>query len=229
MRYSILQRFAATAVWTAVALLAAPRCSAQARGTIEFSPVVGVYLPSGRLPAVPPNPICLMKGVPVPYLEDYDAACKPTPPSRTSAVRVGGRLSVWMSQRMAVDGSLWYSPSSVTGPNGGPAAVVVGDVRLLVKTRGSGSWAYLVAGPAFVGQLGDTSGTDAGMGHFGGVVGVGAHLRVASALALRAEVEDYVYSIESYQHHDFALSVSLSLASRIGPAWDRIARSRVHQ
>jgi hypothetical protein len=130
---------------------------------------------------------------------------------------------------MAVDGSLWYSPSSVTGPGGGPAAVVVGDVRVLLKTGGSGTWAYLAAGPAFVGQLGGTYGTDTGMGHVGGVVGLGAHFRLASALALRAEVEDYLYSVQSYQQQDFSLSVSLSLASRIGPAWDRIARSSVHQ
>jgi hypothetical protein len=59
------------------------------------------------------------------------------------------------------------------------------------------------------------------MGHFGGVVGIGAHLRLASSLALRAEVADYLYSVNTFLQQDFLLSVSLSLASRIGPARDR--------
>ena len=43
----------AVVLWLGVAVLAAPPCSAQARGTVELSPVVGIYLPSAQLPPLP--------------------------------------------------------------------------------------------------------------------------------------------------------------------------------
>jgi hypothetical protein len=90
-------------------------------------------------------------------------------------------------------------------------------MRALVRTGGAGTWAYLVGGPAFVGRSGEAFATLSGTA-LGGVVGVGAHLRVANALALRAEVEDYLYSVQWYHQQDFSLSVGLSVASRIGSA-----------
>jgi hypothetical protein len=117
MRYSILQCFArtphylaATIAWIAVALLAAPRCSAQARGTVEFSPVLGVYLPSGRFTAVQIG--CGGKC----YIQGHGR-------TRNSAVAFGGRMSAWVSERMAVDGSPWYSAPFVPTAPDGPAAV----------------------------------------------------------------------------------------------------------
>jgi hypothetical protein len=93
------------------------------------------------------------------------------------------------------------------------------NVRVLVSLiRGAGTWAYVAGGPAFVGRFGDAGSDFAGTARLGGVIGAGAHFRVARALALRADVEDYLYSVQGYHQQDFVLSVGLSVASRIGNA-----------
>jgi hypothetical protein len=208
----VTQCLPAVFLCSVLAVLAAPQCSAQVRGTVEVSPIMGVYLPSGQLPPEPSACRCI-KGAP--------CSCDPTPQPREqhSAIALGGRMTGWVNQRIAVEGSLWYSPSPITGPTtGGPAAIMTGNVRVLVRTGGAGTWAYLVGGPTFVGRFGDAYGAGTGTGRFGGVVGVGAHLRVARALAVRAEVEDYLYSVQRYHQQGFSLSLGLSVASRIGRA-----------
>lgn len=198
-------------LWTLGAIIAAPRSSAQVRATV--SPVVGVYLPNGRLPAEHPGYLC-PKGVPCPY---YDF---PTgSPEQHSAVAFGGRVTAWVVKQVAVEGSLWYSPSSVTGSTSGRSSTIIAsDVRLLVGTRGRDDWAYLLAGPAFVARFGDAYTTTTGSGRLGAVVGLGVDLRVARSLGIRAEAEQYLYSVQGYHQQDFVLSVGLSVASRIGGA-----------
>jgi hypothetical protein len=174
---------------------------------------VGVYLPNGRLPAERPPVYNCPKGVPCPYYE------YPTPgsPEQHSAVAFGGRVTAWVAKRVAVEGSLLYSPSSVTGSTSGQSSTMIAsDVRVLVGTRGRDAWAYLLAGPAFVARFGDAYASATGSGRLGGVVGLGADLRVGRSLGIRAEAEQYLYSFQGYHQQDFILSVGLSVAPRIG-------------
>jgi hypothetical protein len=117
-----------------LAVLAAPRCFAQVRGTVELSPIVGMYLPSAQLPPVPPDPVCFVKGIPHPY----GLRCTPSVQRQSSVVALGASVATWVNRRIAIDGSVRYAPSSVPGECGGPAGVVASDVRFLVSTRGAG-------------------------------------------------------------------------------------------
>jgi hypothetical protein len=179
-------------VFSIVAVLAAPRCSAQIRGTVEFSPVVGSYVAMAPLPSG-----C------------FDV-CFPV--KENTSIALGGRVAAWVDKRIAVEGSLLYSASS-------PADVVASSVRALVSVaRRPGIWAYVVGGPAFVGLWGyPYAGADRRL-DLGGVVGGGVHLRVAPSIALRAELEQYFYSFAEHNQRDLFLSLGLSVASRIGSA-----------
>ena len=201
-------------LWTLGAIVAAPRAAAQVRVTL--SPVVGVYLPNGRLPAEPAPVRLCAKGVPGCYYNDFPTLGSP---ELHSAVALGGRVTGWVNKRVAVEGSLWYSSSSVTGStSGGSSTIVASDLRVLVGTRGRDAWAYLLAGPAFIARFGDAYASATGSGRLGGVVGLGADLRVARSLGIRAEAEQYLYSFQGYHQQDFVLSVGLSVAPRIGSA-----------
>ena len=205
-------------LWLAAMTLAAQPCSAQATRTVEFSPLIGAYVPTAQLP-----------GEPIGCWAVAGLSCRSSR-QQNSAIALGGRASVWVGKGIALEGSLWYSPSTITGEistslNGallsretseGPAGVVATNVRLLVSlTRGAGSWAYVVGGPALVSRFGDAHADFPGIARFGGMVGAGAHLRVARSLAIRAEVEQYLYSVQGYHQQDFVLSVGLSVASRV--------------
>ena len=184
----------AMVLWVAATVLAGARCSAQAWGTVEFSPVAGAYLSTAELPYG-----CFHVALPNPC----------TPPKQSTTVAVGGRLTAWLSRGIAVEGSLWDSPSS-------PANVVAGSARLLLGlTPRSGTRVYIVGGPAFVRLFGyDYASSIAGI-DLGSVVAVGAHVRVAPSLALRTELEQYVYSYAEHRQRDLFLSLGLSLAPRI--------------
>jgi hypothetical protein len=52
------------------------------------------------------------------------------------------------------------------------------------------------------------------MTRFGGVVGAGTHLRVARSLAVRAELEQYLYSIDGHHQRDLLFSLGLSASSK---------------
>lgn len=174
------------------AVVATPRCSAQIRGTLEFSPVVGSYVAIAPLP--------------------YGCFDVCFPVKQNTSIALGGRVAAWVDKRIAVEGSLLYSPSA-------PADVIASSVRALVSvTRGPGIWAYVIGGPAFVGLWGyQYAGADARL-DLGGVVGAGVHLRVAPSMALRAELEQYFYSFAEHNQRDLFLSLGLSVASRIGSA-----------
>ena len=201
----------------ATALLAAPRCQAQVRGTVSLSTPVGVYIPTASLP--PRFAHCLPEVI-----------CRISR-QQSSAVVLGGRVTAWFNPRLALEGSVLYSPSPVATeftssfPNGAllaretsqaTAAVVATSVRVLVSpvpvTR---LWVYMVGGPAFVSRSGDAYSDWSGTTRFGGVVGAGAHLRVARSLALRAELEQYLYSLDGHHQRDVYLSLGLSLVSQV--------------
>jgi opacity protein-like surface antigen len=127
---------------------------------------------------------------------------------------------------MAVEGAVWYSPSSLEGHfdevgstpiQRSPVHIVAGSVRVRAGvTPVPGTWAYVLAGPAVVALSGQSD--------VGGVIGVGAKVRVTAAMALRVEGEKYLYPYAQQtqpfapeqRQRDLFLSLGLSVATRIG-------------
>ena len=203
----------AVALFLAAAILAPPKCATQVSGTLEFSPVVGAYHPTTelsrqRLGSVPEVAI---------YQTRQNAA----------AAALGGRLTAWANRWIAFEGSAWYAwapviqevTSSWLGPpipperlEDAPGGVVGSDVRLLVCLPPvAGMRVFVVGGGAFVSHGGDGAG-------WGGVVGAGSRLRVARSLALRAELAQYLYSVQGLHQRDLVVSLGLSYATRISRA-----------
>jgi hypothetical protein len=178
-------------------VVGAPGCSAQARGTVEFTPVGDFYFPTQALQ--PLGSYCYLG-----FGTVLDP-CPQPPPATHLALAAGGRVTAWLTRRVAVEGSLEYSPSTRSDN------LIAGNMRVLIGlTRAGTTWWYLTGGPAFVSHTVTSS--------FGGVVGGGAHLRLGARLAMRAEFEEYrtvsapPYSIRDYPQWDFFSSLGLSFA-----------------
>jgi hypothetical protein len=190
----------------ALALLAvAVPCAAQVR--IELTPLVGIYAPTAPV-----------------VIDETFSACpillvctrlNGSTARQQKAIAVGARLTAWFSQRFAMDLSFEHSRTSVRGfapvdlcfaytcslfgSEDTAASVVTGSARLLVNViklppRGAvylvGGWGFESrGGPAYRAFLsGKTT-------NWGPVLGVGSQFRVLHWLAVRAEVEDYLFSI----------------------------------
>jgi hypothetical protein len=188
----------------------------QRAGTVELSSMVGAYVPTAQLSSLVPP--CVAVG-----------GCLLTR-RQNAAIALGGRVTAWFNRRIALEGSVWYSPSSVAeqasssfngsplvvATNETPASIVATNVRILVSPINAPTmWVYVVGGPALVAHTGEAYPGSTGTTQVGGVVGVGAHLRVARSLALRAELEQYMYSFQGSGQRDLFVSVGLSLASQV--------------
>jgi len=112
-------------------------------------------------------------------------------------------VTAWVNQRIGIDASLRYTPGR---PTHDLVAASVGMQWRLVG--GLDSWAYVVGGPAFISNQ-DGGNVDVGVG---GVVGGGAHVRVARRLAIRAEFDGFVTSQRYGTQWDPFLSLGLSIA-----------------
>jgi hypothetical protein len=196
-------------VCLAVAVLDAPRCVAQSRGTFEFSPVVGANLPHSQLHR---NTLCE-------WIESGFAGC-----SREANIgfALGGRVTAWLAKRLAIEGSLWHASATSFLHDDD---VLAGHVRVLWRVIGGGSmWAYVVGGPAFVRQQTTTPAfVSQHTTSLAGAIGAGAHLRVAPGIAIRTEVEEYYHSSQwvdfpfpADPQWDLMMSLGLSFALK-GP------------
>jgi hypothetical protein len=212
-------------VFFILAVLVVPPSSAQVRGTVELSSVAGSFVPTTQLPLEP-----------IACLAIAGLSCNSSRQQRTSIV-FGGRATAWVNRWIALEGTVWYSPNTITdefssSQNGvvlgqetreAAANIMAADVRVMVSpVRSRRLWAYVAGGPALVGRFSDAYGLT-GNPRLAGVVGAGARLRVARSLAIRAEVAQYHYSVQGYAQRDFLLSLGFSLASqlRIGNAATR--------
>ena len=121
-----------------------------------------------------------------------------SPTKHASAPVVGGRVTGWLSTRVAVEGSVGYAASGVLRL---PAHVVTGGVSMLVsvKPRSATASGYFTGGVGAAAHGGDayppyllhTTG-------WGFVVGLGARLRAGPSLAIRAALEDYLYNFSPH-------------------------------
>jgi hypothetical protein len=141
-------------------------------------------------------------GVYFPTSEFQATTCHLVPPpcsaTRQIAVALGGRVTTWVTNRIALDGSLWYSPSTRTDN------FVAPNLRVLLGLiRGRGTLVYVAGGAAFVSHTHGASN--------GAVVGGGAHLHVVPSLAVRAEFEQYFFSYRGSPERDRVVSLGLSV------------------
>jgi len=190
-----------TVAWSvAVAMLTTAPCSAQVR--VDVTPFFGSYLPTSDL-------------FPVGTLPNN---ASPSRLRQNAGLAVGGRVTAWLTNRFAIDGSYGYSGSGaeqaeyvydnllsdyiVTATTTGHISIV--SARLLLVVVGSPSRAalYLLGGPAYVGHRDQA--LDPGGLHFdiagmtadtlGAVIGIGARFKVTNTkLAVRADLEHYRY------------------------------------
>jgi hypothetical protein len=151
-----------------------------------------------------------------------------SPVKQETAPVMGGRVTDWLSTRVAVEGSFGYAPSGVP-VQGRSAYIMTGGVSLLVsvKPRASGASVYFTGGVGAVAHGGDWYVAMLGTTGWGPVVGVGARLRAGPSLAIRAGLEDYLYNFSPHDppgvfggptgtqfQNDLVLSLGLSVSSR---------------
>jgi hypothetical protein len=206
-------------------LVLAPLMNAagQAKGRVELTPFIGMYLP-----------VADIINISDPTGSGLDLAF-----SQKSAFSLGGRLGYGLSDRAALEGAFGYTSSDVKIDVGGFGSVALGgtvlqgSARVLYRLNAPASptaW-HLVGGVAMIsrgGEVWDTLSTDStsvdGRTDFGVVIGGGVSLPVGKGLALRIDVEDYVYQAkftfdlagsrldtESQLQNDLVLSVGLAI------------------
>ena len=222
-------------VLCAATLVVVAPCAAQ--GSVEFASFAGVYVPASNV-------------------IDVSAQCPGGPCGEMVRQHVapvfGARVTAWGRKRVALDLSLGYSRSAVTrhgllaevpsgmlvGPTStdatGTADIVTGSARVLLSLtpRTDRASCYVAAGLALVTHRGAAYSNVVGNTGWGPVVGAAGRFRLAPALALRAELDDYVYSLSgtaatrppayslgvvagnyrSPLQHDLVLSLGLSVA-----------------
>ena len=130
------------AITIGVVLGAVPACVA-AQGRVDFTPFVGLYLPTADLFEI----------------RDFlVAGDKVTGKQKTTAV-FGGRLGVWATNRIAFEGSFGYAPSkgeatytdpsNVSSSSDSSGHVILASGRILVRfgsTGGNTSWHLIFGG-----------------------------------------------------------------------------------
>jgi len=218
-------------------LAVAATAPAAAQGRVEFAPFVGIYVPAA-------------------HVVDISAFCPGGPCGEALTQKVapvfGARVTAWVRERVALDLSVGYLRTGVTrhgllaeipegvrvGPTAtdtsGTANITTGSARVLIglTPRSYRASLYVAAGLAFVAHGGEAYSHVVGNTGWGPVIGAVGRWQVAPALALRAEVDDYVYTFSgtavtspptyslgvvagnysSRLQHDFVLSLGLSVA-----------------
>lgn len=181
---------AGLAGWVAALVLAAAPIRLAAQGKVEFTPFVGMYLPTTDETE---------------FRNVITTGDRVTVKQKTTVI-FGARLNAWVADRVAVEGSFGYAPSKVEGTYTDPSNttqstdtsghVILVSARVLVgfgPTAGSTSW-HLILGGGMVAHGGPGYEGTSGLTDFGGIAGVGARFKVGPSLAIRVDVEDNLFS-----------------------------------
>jgi len=191
-----------------------PRLAAQGTAKAEFAPFVGVYVPTAK------------------SVDEQSGSDFIRSKQKTTVV-FGSRVGVRVSDRVAVEGSFGYAPSklktdfNLTGIGSGTdetaGTVMLINGRLLLgfgPRAGNTSWHFIVGGGAII-RGGDAWSGVGGKTDIGGAVGVGARFKVGPTLAVRADIEDNLYSAKfdfsgtessSKFQNDIAAAVGLAVS-----------------
>ena len=186
-----------------------------AQRQIEVVPFVGLYIPTADV------------------INQFDTACAcQISAKQHTTIAVGGRVVLWARDHLGLEGALGYSPSGATATAPGYATldrsgtVITTSARLLavLGSRTGSRYVYLSGGIGLVVRGGDAWTDTNGRTRFGGTIGAGLRVEVAPPLALRAELDDFLYAAQfstpsspptqSQFQHD--LVVSLALAVPVG-------------
>ena len=174
--------------------LASPTSAQAHRGT-EIAPALGLYAPTGRLP--------ILGAIALICIPDANDQCPSLVLSAKPAAAFGGRVTGWLSNREAIEGSLWYSPSGV---NHRANSIVMANLRFVLSLAPlAHTSALLMGGPAVIHRDSDPT-------SIGASWGIALDVRSLRTFRLRPEVEHYLYSISGKFQNDFVFSLSTGFA-----------------
>ncbi|HEX4628470.1 MAG TPA: outer membrane beta-barrel protein [Gemmatimonadales bacterium] len=158
-----------------------------AQSKFEVVPFLGLYIPTANV------------------VEQVNASCACQVSTRQKTnIDVGARLAMWISDRLSLEGSIGYSPSGVTttaalyGRADTSARVTTASARVLAALgpRTLNRYVFVSGGIGLVVRGGDAWTGASGRTRFGGTLGVGMRFEVAPPLAVRAELDDWLYSAQ---------------------------------
>lgn len=186
-------------LWASLA--AATACAAQ--GSLELAAFGGLYVPTSK----------------VLHLPEFEESDLRGQLMQHSAPAVGVRVTAWVDEQVGLDLSLDHSGSQSSGAYGNKASFLTGSARFLLglNPRESPASFSVALGLARVNRRGAAaySSVHFNTSSWGPVVGAVSRFRLWRALALRAELDDYVYffpHVISFTQHDLVLSVGVSTA-----------------
>jgi len=168
------------------ATLAAP-CAGQV--SVEFVPVAGVYAPTSHI---------------IDSFSFSPGDAKGEVRQRTSSV-LGARVTTWLTSRVGIDLSVDYSGGGATSmlfspPLTGHVTTTSARVLVGVTPRTVPVSLSIAAGPARIVHGGAAySNVWLGNTSWGTVVGAVGRFRLTRALALRADIDDYIYRFSGTQ------------------------------
>jgi hypothetical protein len=182
------------AIVTGVLIVIALRPSHAAHAQVEVSPIGGLYVPTASV-------------------ADNISQSGTFPTGRAwkheTAAAVGGRLTIWLSQRLALDGSIIYAPSDIQmrTPVGSFTQLSEIESELLIASAravwrlGAPSQPVtyrLAGGLGLVHRSGERYESTGGTEFHGTtdpalVLGGGLRAKLANHLKLGVEIEDYAY------------------------------------
>ena len=196
MRYLVLAgprsptSIRAFAVWLAILSAALPlRLSAQVR--VEFAPQLGVFTATTDLPS------------------DLDVVCGCSATLKQgTSFGLGGRLNLWLTSRLGIEGSVGYSGSRlIVRPKSVPIAsddahVLTGSARLLLSLQpGSLPLSFHLSGGAgVVSHGGEAYDGVRGTNDFAVTAGAGFRYPVSETISLRVDVDGYHYTAQFYDN-----------------------------
>lgn len=197
----------------ALSLLALAPVALQAQARFEITPFVASYYGLTHLSSQENGPI---NG------GDFNI-------DQNNAFAFGGRLSVPVGTRFAVEGEFAFTQSGLSileedafgdGLDGGVSQdgnIMYGSIRAVISPARSNL--FLIAGPAYIHRGGDAwEGVDSeDLNDFGGVVGLGIRANVTPRFRLNLTAETYLYSFqvgnaESKFQSDVLVSIGIPIA-----------------
>jgi hypothetical protein len=200
----LVSRARGVALTTLGTIALAHPTNAHAQRRIEIAPALGAYVPTHHLP-LGPGDIFFVGGA----CRGGGPPCPPAvPESQTRTVAVGGRVTAWLSNRAAIETSFRYAASGVKFVSATPelvdstvvqrGTIIVADLRLLLALAPQARSKSLIfmGGPAVIRRSGDVYADVRGTTSPGGVLGVGLDIHPGHRVGLRAQIDDYLYTVK---------------------------------